>query len=762
VACSVRAVRGVLALLALAAVGLPGALLAGQAPAAASTASTASSAKTARTASTAQATGSQVSVSITTMTPQWATPKATITVTGVVTNQSKDPITDLSVVLQASNQAFGSSEALQTYLGEPYEISGSQSVGQQAIHGTLQPGRSATWSIHFRARTVGMTSFGVYPLTAIVSANVQGAPAPSLNYDFTLLPYIPAKHGTYAHSVPARRQIAWAWPLIDSPLISEPGRRACSGPQVSTLRASLEPGGRLETLLTEGVAYGKQDQLTWVVDPALLSDVRSLAHCTNAPGAAKAATAWLATLQKSTANEQMFATPYADVDLGLISQGDSADVAQAFEIGGRIAGGILDRDLKVPTAQSATPSITAMDWPTSGTAVFPTVETLAGSDHIQSMLLDSSVTSASGTSLLTDTGQGGWDHVLLYSDVLNRLLGAGTKGPGSEFATAQDFLAETALMAQQDPASPIVVAPPQRWQPTAALPAAVLSETAGAPWLSPVTLASLEAHTSGKLPQLPNVRGPRAFSRTVIRQLGSITAQIDELERITGASVQQSFLQSRAALESSAWHGTSRTRTRQLLGLSSPLVAYLKYQQKGVSLVLSDRVTLGGLKGDVPVGIDSTLSYPVKVKLKWNFAPPPDGGSLRVTQQPAGLINVPAHGQVPVKIHVAAGQVGSTTITVQLVSKQGLPLSDSSPSVVTVQATEFGNLAMIILAAALGLFVIGSGIRAARRGRASPPDSPGESGQLNEDAERTSQETAGTDTVVPEHSELGTAGTSGL
>ena len=69
---------------------------------------------------------------------------------------------------------------------------------------------------------------------------------------------------------------------------------------------------------------------------------------------------------------------------------------------------------------------------------------------------------------------------------------------------------------------------------------------------------------------------------------------------------------------------------------------------------------------------------------------------------------------------------------------------------------------MIILAAALGLFVIGSGIRAARRGRASPPDSTGESGQLNEDAEPTSQDAAGTDTVVPEHSELGTAGTSGL
>jgi Family of unknown function (DUF6049) len=757
-ACSARIVPTALALLTLGAVALPGALLASQEPAAASTAKAAS---TASTASPAEASGSQASVSITKMTPQWATPKATITVTGVVTDQSKEPITDLSVVVAASNQAVSSAQSLQTYLGSPYEPPGSQSVGHQAIHGTLQPGRSATWSIRFRARAVGMTSFGVYPLTAIVSANVQGSPSPDLGYDFTLLPYVPASRGAYAHSIPARRQIAWAWPLIDAPLISLPGRRACSGPQVSALRASLEPGGRLATLLAEGIAYGRADQLTWVVDPALLSDVRSLAHCTNAPAAAKAASNWLTTLQKSTASEPMFATPYADVDLGLIAQRDSTDVSQAFEIGGHIAGSILGRDLSPSAAQSASPSITAMDWPASGTAGFPTVETLAGSDHIQSMLLSSSVSPASGSSFLTENGQGGWDHVLLYSDALNKLLGAGTTGPGSEFAAAQDFLAETALLARQDPASPIVVAPPQRWQPTAGLPAAVLAETAGAPWLSPTTLAGVEAHPSGKQP-LPDEAGAHAFSRSVIRQLGAITAQIDELEGITGAAVTQSFLQARAALESSAWHGASRARTRQLLGLSSPLLGYLARQEQGVSLVLSQRVTLGGLKGNVPVGIDSTLDYPIKVKLQWSFAAPPDGGSLHVTQQPAGVITVPAHGQVPVKIHVAAGQVGSTTITLRLVGPQNQQLTGSSAKVVTVQATEFGNLAMIILAAALGLFVIGSGIRAARRGHPSPPDDSGESGQLNPDAERASQDAAGTDTVVPEHSELGTAGTSGL
>jgi hypothetical protein len=728
----------------------------------ASTASTAGSARASKTASTAstarsgQTSGSPVSITVTHMSPQWATPKSRITVTGTVTDESKDPITDLSVLLEASSQPFASAATLQSYLGDPYELSGSQLMGHRAIPGTLEPGRSATWSIQFRAKAAGMTSFGVYPLTAVVNADVPGSAAPALSYDFTLLPYIPAKHTADAHSIPASTQIAWALPLIDSPLIALPGHRDCSGPQVAALGRSLEPGGRLASLLAAGVEYGKLDQLTWAVDPALLSDVRSLSHCANVPGAAKAAANWLTTLRTATASEQLFATPYGDVDPGLISQRHSLDVQRAFTVGSDVATGILHRDLRPPTTSAAaTPSITTMEWPPDGTAEYSTVENMAGVDHIQSVLLDSSVSSGSGTSFLTENGIGGLDHVLLYSGTLNRLLGSATTAPGSEFATGQDFLAVTALLAQQDPGAPIVVAPPQRWQPPAGLAATVLAETHDAPWLKPATLAGLESHATRKL-TLPDSPGARAFSRPVLRQLSSIDTQIDQLAGIETTET-QSFGEAAAALESSAWRGLSR---RKQLAMSNQLLGFLEHQEDGVSLVVTPRVTLGGLKGDVSVGIDSSLGYPITVRLSWSFAQPPDGGSLRLSQQPPGLITVAPYGQQPVKLRVDASQVGSTTITVRLLSRQGKPLPASR--VVTVQATQFGNLAMIILAAALGLVVIASGIRAARRGQPSPPDGSGESGQLDRDAERATQEPAETDTVVPEHSELGTAGTSGL
>jgi hypothetical protein len=740
------------------------AVLALPAAALASTASAASAASTGETATTArsgQASGSPVSVTVTRMSPQWATPKETITVTGTVTNQSKGPSTNLTVQLEASNQPFASAATLESYLGGPYQLPGSQIVGHRAIRGTLAPGQSATWSISFRARAAGMTVFGVYPLTAVVSADVPGSAAPALSYDFTLLPYVPAKHSAYTHSIPASAEIAWAWPLIDSPLIGLPGHRVCSGSQVAALSRSLEPGGRLAGLLAAGIEYGKQDQLTWAVDPALLSDVRSLSHCANIPGAAKAASDWLATLRTGTRSEQLFATPYADVDLGLISQRQDPDVSRAFTIGGDIASDILGRDLRLPatqTAAAASPSITAMDWPSDGTAGYPTVEDLAGVDHIQSVLLASSVSSGSGTSFLTENGEGGLDHVLLYSDTLNRLLGSATTAPGSEFATAQDFLAVTALLAQQDRAAPIVVAPPQRWQPPAGLGAAVLAETSGAPWLRPATLAGLESHATSRLTLRDNA-GPRGFSRPVIDQLSAIDTQIDQLAGIETTET-QSFDETAAALESSAWHGPHGLSQSSQLAMGNQLLGFLDTQERGVSLVVTPRVTLGGLKGDVSVGIDSSLGYPITVRLSWYFTQPPDGGSLRLTQQPPGVITVGPYGQQPVKLRVDAGQVGSTTITLRLLSRAGKPLPASMD--VTVQATQFGNLAMIILAAALGLFVIASAVRAARRGQPSPPDGSRAPGQLTQDAELATQEPAGTDTVVPEHSELGTAGTSGL
>ena len=628
------------AALTLGAVTLPAAL----APAIAATASPARTAAKTQAAAKTEGDGSLVSVAITGMTPQWATPKSTVTVKGTVTNTSKESLTDLFVLVDASNSGVSSASALTQYLAQPYQLAYNQVTKQQRIPGTLKPGQSAHWALSFKAKAAGLTTFGVYPLTAQVNADVGTLP-PTLGRAYTFLPYVPAKHTKYAKSVPARKQIAWVWPMIDDPLISRPGQRVCSGGQVTALAASLAPGGRLASLLAAGSQYAAQDQLTWVVDPALLEDVRSLSHCQKAPGVAKTASKWLASFQVGTKTQPMFATPYADVELTLIGQHHSADVQRAFApIGRNLAGQILDRDLNSTGHGS---QITGTVWPPSGTADSSTLRTLAAKENVQTLLLnDDLVDSGPGDAFQTENGVGGTARVLLYSGELNSLLGATTHHSGSGFAAAQDYLAETALLAQSHASAAIIVAPPRRWAPPAGLATDLLARTAQAPWLQPVPLQSLDPRPARMLTLPAAIPSAERFSRKVVRQFAVVDDLINQISAIQATN--QHFYLASTALESSAWHGLSQQKQRARI---SPLVTYLHAQQGGVSVRVTSRVILGGLKGIVPVLIDNRLDYPVKVRVALRWQQPP-GGGLKVsppggpgaTANVSGVIMVPTQG----------------------------------------------------------------------------------------------------------------------
>jgi hypothetical protein len=162
-----RAVSALAATLAIVALALPAELLISQATA------------------TAATSPSVVAVSITSMTPQWARPGATITVTGTLRNTSAQQDSHLSVQL----------------LGSAVPVSSVDQVAQDAslattpvpgatwqTAGELAPGATANWSIRLRARALGTTTFGVYPL----AAQAQSALGTVLATVTTFLPYMPA------------------------------------------------------------------------------------------------------------------------------------------------------------------------------------------------------------------------------------------------------------------------------------------------------------------------------------------------------------------------------------------------------------------------------------------------------------------------------------------------------------------------------------------------------------------------------------------
>jgi Family of unknown function (DUF6049) len=749
-----RAGRAVAASLALAAIGMPAALLASQAPAAA--------------AAGRRVAQGQVSLTITGMTPQVAGPGATITVKGTVTNSSRQPVSNLSVQLLASGTPVSNSAELQPGSAEQADLESSEvPEGIWNSAGALQPGSTDSWSVQVTAKSIGMTKFGVYPLTAEAQTALGQVAAAT-----TYLPYVPAKKGPDGSSIPARTKISWVLPLIDQPLLDQPWQANCKGAQAQALATSLGKNGRLWQLLAAGedsMGTANQnlsgfDRVTWAVDPALLANVNALAGCgTSQPSWASAAREWLAELRQITSAEPVFVTPYADPDVALATDGEQPDLLSSFKLGQQIGQRILHRNVGsvvAPVRAYGAPSPAAQfAWPADGIAGYPTVEYLA-SEEIRTLLVSSAAmrrVPSKDTVVRVTNGSGGDMTVLLANASLTSLLTAPHSSAVSAFSTAQDFLAQTALAAQQHPGSPIIVAPPQRWDPPKGLATDLLTDTASAPWLSPVRLSSLAA--GPRIPSEPEtdlVRSPGSISKHELGKLKRLDSKASQLEALA-ARPDNNLTLAVATAESSAWQGRS---TRTALRMITFVKEEISRQEHGVQILAEPRVTLGGLKGTVPVSIDNRLGFAVKVKLDLHSQSP----GVKVTAFPRNPVTIPHNSAVTVKLRVQATQVGSTTVTMTLENMKSQPLLPAAvPQSMTVEATQVGVLGVIICAAALGVFLIAYTARAVRRGRpVGGASHPVEHGLAADQGGDQSADPAEPDTVVAERAEHRAAGAAGV
>jgi hypothetical protein len=368
--------------------------------------------------------------------------------------------------------------------------------------------------------------------------------------------------------------------------------------------------------------------------------------------------------------------------------------------------------------------------------------------------------------------------LLLASDSLGALLSSAGHAPGSVFAASQDFLAQTALVAAQQPGQPIVVAPPERWDPPASLAAGVLAETASAPWLSPVSLTALASTKSAPDVALPqNSRGGPSYPRKVLSRLTLVGQQIYQIESMQAFPDPDLFL-AIGAIESSAWDGKSRATAQAMLGTVTDQVAK---EQGAVHFVVGKagiRITLGGLKGSVPVSIYNPLDFAVKVRVRLYYN---QATGVKIVEDPP-VVTISAGSPKTIKLHIQATKVGSTTLTMRLENSQGQLLPSSRVARMTVQATQVGVLGVIIFACALGVVLIASAARAVRHGRpvaaeASTPrdgaktagmggDQPGnkvaDDQRATSDALEKGEMAAEPATVVPERSESGAPRPPGL
>ena len=680
-------------------------------------------------------------IAITSLSPPIATPKGEVIVSGIVANPGSTAAQGLSVQLWSSPYPLSSRTAMTGYLtvqgasglvtpvpGAPLNL-----PGRVPPHGTEQ------WSLTLHVAQAQLRTFGVYPLAAQLSSG--GAPVDTAR---TFLPFWPGKPA--ARSVKPLT-IGWVWPLIDTPQ-----RGACPALLSNELAASVAPSGRLGSLLAAGeTADGRRAMLTWAIDPALLGDVTVMkqayrvgAHANCAGGktiaASRTAAAWLSGVRRVTRQQDFFITPYADVDLAALAHRNlDGELSAAFTDGRAVARQILGR-----TERASPVAAGQVAWPANGLADYGVLEELAAQQQVRVMVLDSKLmppvapVSYTPTAVTTTPNRiGGQMNVLLADHGITQILSLRRNqvpgvqpGPArmpasarsqirqaAAFGKAQWFLAETAMIAAEPGggARAMVVAPPRRWNPSTGLADALLTDTVTAPWLHPATLASMVA--AGPAPGSPKRQQPplHSVSRgeltgSLLRKVrNTLAVQVHLLDSILTTGGRGYLSTAVDAVESSAWRGGRRAQRPAAQLLRRDLYFVQKRLQQ-VRIVRSSRVTLGGKTGDVPVSVRNGLPQAVTVRLR---AAPLNGENVVIGPYKQ-VINVPAKSQVPVRIPVQAALAGSSTLRLWLATPGGAALG--KPVSLTVTATHFGTLAIVIISVALVVFVLSAAARAIRRG----------------------------------------------
>jgi Family of unknown function (DUF6049) len=614
---------------------------------------------------------------------------STLRVRGQLVNQSESAYQRVSVRLRFSSHPMTSRGEVETYAdGKGPEP--AQAGMSHLVSAALPTGGQQGWSLAMPVRQMGLTGFGVYP----ISVEVFNAAGVILGHQRTFVTYYPA--GTFAQ----KTKIAWVWPLID-----QPHRADDSTFLDDHLERLLGSGGRLSNLIT--APERTTTPLSWLIDPSLVDDAKRMQNpegYTIKDDATRpqsvAALNWLTSLHRAVAGDRLFATPYADPDvMALAGRHMSDDVRTAAQQGTRA---LADAQLGGAT------TVTAM--PPDGLADQATLSSLVASGS-RTILLSSSVLPDSRPETFTPDPvvnknvSGNAVKLVAYDDTLRKVLGADTTEPGGTLLAEQRFLAETAMITGEAPQKPrtVVITPPRRWTPSASFAKAVLTYTSKVPWLQPVRLSDAEnTRPAGRTFQ-PQ-KDSSGLGKNYLRQVHDLSGQIGKFTSIFDPSVSD-FTLGVPRAESSAWNGQS-VRGK---AMRHTLELQLDHTAAKVK-VLNDGITLAGKSGRIPITISNGLDRgTVKV---WLHAYSQNTTRLRVDAVDRMLTLEPGHKD-QVTLDMTASANGVAYVNVELLTPQGKAFDGAH--VVRVNATGYGRTALLITGVSLAVLFVGVAIRMVRR-----------------------------------------------
>ncbi|CAL9484295.1 DUF6049 family protein [Streptomyces sp. enrichment culture] len=655
-----------------------------------------------------------VAVAVDALTPSVPTEGDTVTVTGTVTNNGRQAVTDAHVGLRVGPK-LDTRSGIETVARNSRDIlspAGQELGGKYTEQfSRLTPGVSQPFSISVPVDKLDLGRDGVYQLAVSLTGETSAQPWQRiLGMQRTFLPWQPEE-------ADPRTRTTVLWPLISSThMTAETGSDEQQTPvfRDDDLAKEISPGGRLDRM----VALGKDLDVTWVVDPDLLASVDAMTEKydvrgegdTTVPGRNQAvAKRWLAEVQKAVAGDEVVALPFGDPDLASLAHNGTS-------VGGSLKHLKEATDVVVNTVEPIlhVKPTTDFAWPVDG-AVDPSViqvATSAGADKI--ITRSDSLKESSGLSYTPSAARpigGGTTAVVADATLSTAFRGDLTKASASTLAT-QRFLAQSLALGLQTGKDRSIVVAPQR-MPSAsqaqtmaeALKALKEGTWSQAQDLTAAARAKPDPAASTRVPPAgayPSSLRKQELPRAAYEQIARTQGKLDKFNVILSdrSRVVTPFGRALNRAMSASWRG----RVAEAATYRSGVEAYLDVLIDQVKLIDKSETKLSGRSATIPVTVQNNLVQGVEnLVLRLSSTNPTrlEIGGDAYQEQPVTVSG--GHSQ-SVKFATSANANGRATVVAQLYTEDGRPYGQ--PVVFDVKVTEITATVMLVIGGGVLLLVL--------------------------------------------------------
>ncbi|MFH8802852.1 DUF6049 family protein [Streptomyces sp. NPDC017936] len=655
-----------------------------------------------------------VAVAVDTLTPSAPSDGDTLTVSGTVTNNGKQAVTDAQVDLRVGS-ALTTRSAIESATRKADDLSApaGEEVGGKYVakFAKLTPGVAQPFSIAVPVDALDLGDDGVYPLGVSLSGETAAKPwARLLGIQRTFLPWQPDKADTTTRTTVL-------WPLMSTVhMTAETGSNKQQTPIFlnDDLAEEISPGGRLDQL----VSLGKALDVTWVIDPDLLASVDAMTGTYDLRGEGTTTTAgthqavakqWLAHLQEAVRGKEVVALPFADPDLASLAHNGTGATGSLSQL--KAATDVAA--VTVETVLHVTPS-TDFAWPVEG-AVDPSIVKIATSAGADKVIARSDSLRETGSLSYTPSAArpiGGGTTAVVADARLSTVFQGDLARASVSTLAVQEFLAQSlALNLQTDKQRTVVVAP-QR-MPTASqaqVMARAVTALQDGTWSQPQQLtaaaaAKPDAGATTKVPArskyLSSLRN-RELSRSAFEEIATTQAKLDNFKVILTDESRAATPFGRAVNRemSTSWRGRSTAASSFRQGVQN----YLDTLTDQVKLIQKSDTKLSGRSATIPVTVQNNLVQGVEhLRLRLTSTNPTrlEIGGNASFEQP---IAVSGGHSTTVKFTTSANVNGQTSVVAQLYTEDGRPYG--APVTFDVKVTEITATVMLVIGGGVLLLVL--------------------------------------------------------